>query len=72
MQEVSSFRFPLFSRCTHGELPTSPQRPAANGTRPPAPIRPNGSNSLLHVSLNRSRFQDKTCSNSKCYSDLGV
>ncbi|XEN31209.1 putative membrane protein YgcG [Ensifer sp. WSM1721] len=26
--------------------------------------------SLLHVSLNRTRFKDKTCSNSKCYSVL--
>ncbi|MBM3094949.1 hypothetical protein GFB56_29870 [Ensifer sp. T173] len=25
---------------------------------------------LLHVSLDRMRFKDKTCSNSQCYSDL--
>ncbi|NOV17473.1 hypothetical protein E5S70_15515 [Ensifer adhaerens] len=25
---------------------------------------------LLHGSLNPIRFEDKTCSNSKCYSDL--
>ncbi|MDX0406392.1 hypothetical protein GOC91_19275 [Sinorhizobium medicae] len=27
---------------------------------------------LLHVSFNRIRLKDKTCSRSKCYSDLGA